>query len=93
VILALAYYNCPMLCTQVFNGLTSSLRVLSFDAGKEFEVVAVSFDLNDRPADARAKRKPYVGSMAGRRRGVAFPDGKYGVDRAADRGGRLSLPL
>jgi protein SCO1/2 len=60
VILALAYYNCPMLCTQVFNGLTSSLRVLSFDAGKEFEVVAVSFDPNDRPADARAKKKPYV---------------------------------
>jgi len=60
VILALAYYNCPMLCTQVFNGLTSSLRVLSFDAGREFEVVAVSFDPNDRPADARAKKKPYV---------------------------------
>ena len=60
VILVLAYYNCPMLCTQVFNGLTSSLRVLSFDAGKEFEVVAVSFDPNDRPADARAKKKPYV---------------------------------
>ncbi|HEY6928742.1 MAG TPA: SCO family protein [Thermoanaerobaculia bacterium] len=60
VILALAYYNCPMLCTQVFNGLTSSLRVLSFDAGKEFEVVAVSFDPHDRPADAQAKKKPYV---------------------------------
>jgi protein SCO1 len=60
VILVLAYYNCPMLCTQVFNGLTSSLRVLSFDAGKEFEVVAVSFDPHDRPEDAQAKKKPYV---------------------------------
>lgn len=61
VILMLAYYNCPMLCTQVFNGLTSALRVLSFDAGKEFEVVAVSFDPRDRPADAAAKKKAYVG--------------------------------
>ena len=36
VILVLAYYNCPMLCTQVLNGLVSSVKVLSFDAGKEF---------------------------------------------------------
>jgi protein SCO1/2 len=60
VVLVLAYYNCPMLCTQVFNGLTSALRVLSFDAGKEFDVVAVSFDPRDRPADAAAKKKAYV---------------------------------
>ena len=60
VILVLAYYNCPMLCTQVFNGLTSALRVLSFDAGKQFDVVAVSFDPHDRPADAAAKKKAYV---------------------------------
>src|SRR6266498_2040855 len=60
VILVLAYYNCPMLCTQVFNGLVSALRVLSFDAGKEFEVVAVSFDPHDRAPDAAAKKKAYV---------------------------------
>ncbi len=60
VILVLAYYNCPMLCTQVFNGLVSSLRVVNFDAGKEFEVVAVSFDPRDRPRDAAAKKKAYV---------------------------------
>jgi protein SCO1/2 len=60
VILVLAYYNCPMLCTQVFNGLVSALRVLSFDAGREFDVVAVSFDPRDRPADAAAKKKAYV---------------------------------
>ena len=60
VILVLAYYNCPMLCTQVFNGLVSSLRVLNFDAGKEFEVVAVSFDPRERPRDAAAKKRAYV---------------------------------
>ena len=56
----LAYYNCPMLCTQVLNGLVSSMRALSFDAGKEFEVVTVSFDPHDRPSDAAAKKAPYV---------------------------------
>ena len=60
VILVLAYYNCPMLCTQVFNGLVSALRVVSFDAGTEFEVVAVSFDPRDKPRDAAAKKKAYV---------------------------------
>src|SRR6266496_3772587 len=70
VILVLAYYNCPMLCTQVFNGLVSTLRVVGFDAGKEFEVVAVSFDPRDRPRDAAAKKKAYVDEY--RRPGAAM---------------------
>ena len=60
VVLVLAYYNCPMLCTEVLNGLTSAMRVLTFDAGREFEVVTVSFDPHDTPKDARAKKEPYV---------------------------------
>ena len=60
VILVLAYYNCPMLCTEVLNGLLSSLRTLSFDIGKEFEIVTVSFDPRDKPSDAGAKKTPYV---------------------------------
>jgi protein SCO1/2 len=60
VVLVLAYYNCPMLCTQVLNGLVSAMRVLSFDAGREYEVVTVSFDPRDDPSDARAKKEPYV---------------------------------
>jgi protein SCO1/2 len=60
VVLVLAYYNCPMLCTQVLNGLVSAMRVLSFDAGREYEVVTVSFDPRDDSSDARAKKEPYV---------------------------------
>lgn len=60
VVLVLAYYNCPMLCTQVLNGLLSAMRVVSFDAGREYEVVTVSFDPRDEPSDARAKKTPYV---------------------------------
>jgi protein SCO1/2 len=60
VVLVLAYYDCPMLCTQVLNGLLSAMRVLSFDAGRQFEVVTVSFDPRDDPSDARAKKEPYV---------------------------------
>jgi protein SCO1/2 len=60
VVLVLAYYDCPMLCTQVLNGLVSAMRILSFDAGREYEVVTVSFDPRDDPSDARAKKEPYV---------------------------------
>jgi protein SCO1/2 len=60
VVLALVYYECPMLCTQVLNGLVSALGVLSFDAGREFEVVAVSFDPGETPGLARAKKAAYL---------------------------------
>ncbi len=60
VILVLAYYNCPMLCTQVLNGLVSSLRTLSFDVGREFQVVTVSFDPSERSRDAAAKKTAYI---------------------------------
>jgi protein SCO1 len=60
VILSLAYYECPMLCTLVLNGLASALKVLSFDAGKEFEVVTVSFNPEDTSALAAAKKERYM---------------------------------
>ena len=60
VILALVYYECPMLCTQILNGLTGSLKALSFDAGNEFEVLAVSFNPKDTPETAAAKKANYV---------------------------------
>ncbi|MDA0747624.1 MAG: SCO family protein [bacterium] len=60
VVLALVYYECPMLCTQVLNGLLSSIRTLSFSAGEEFEVVTVSFDPADTPELAAAKKAEYI---------------------------------
>lgn len=84
VVLVLAYYNCPMLCTEVLNGLLSSLRALSFDVGREFEVVTVSFDPRERPADAAAKKKPYVEAYKrpGAARGWHFLTGGQGsIDR------------
>jgi protein SCO1/2 len=62
VILAFVYYECPMLCNQVLNGLTGSLKGISFDAGKEFDVVAISFDARefDKPDLAKNKRASYI---------------------------------
>jgi protein SCO1/2 len=60
VVLALVYYECPMLCTQVLNGLFSSMEPLKIDAGREFDVVVVSFDPGETPAMALAKKTGYV---------------------------------
>lgn len=60
VVLALAYYECPMLCTLVLNGLTSALKTMSLSAGIEFDVVTVSFDPEEGPALAAAKKQNYL---------------------------------
>jgi protein SCO1/2 len=62
VILALVYYECPMLCNEVLNGLTGSLKGISFDAGKDFDVVAISFDAreNEKPGLAKNKKAGYL---------------------------------
>jgi protein SCO1/2 len=62
VILALVYYECPMLCNEVLNGLTGSLKGISLNAGKDFDVVAISFDAreNDKPDLAKNKKASYL---------------------------------
>jgi protein SCO1 len=60
IILVLAYYECPMLCTQVLNGLVTTLRPLKFNVGQEFDVVVVSFDPKETPGLARDKKAAYV---------------------------------
>ena len=60
VILALVYYQCPMLCNQVLTGLARSLKPLSFDVNKEFEVVVVSFNPRETFELASAKKESYL---------------------------------
>jgi protein SCO1/2 len=57
VILAFVYYTCPMLCTQIMNGISASLRELPFTAGQDFDVVLISFDPRDNPAAALQKKQ------------------------------------
>lgn len=62
VVVAFVYYECPMLCNQVLNGLSGSLKGISLDAGKDFDVLAISFDAreNDKPDLAKNKKAAYV---------------------------------
>src|SRR6266478_10131160 len=57
VLLALVYYGCPMLCNQVEMGVVGTLKMLSFNPGREYEVVFVSFDPNETPGMAARKKE------------------------------------
>src|SRR5579864_5456396 len=65
VILSLVYYSCPMLCTQVLNGLDRSMEQIPLTIGKDFNVVTVSIDPTEKPVLAEAKQALYTG-MYGR---------------------------
>jgi protein SCO1/2 len=60
VILALVYYRCPMLCTQILTGVESALKAVSLDPGRDFEVVSISFDPKDTPELAASKKQLYL---------------------------------
>lgn len=60
VILTPVYYQCPMLCNLVLNGLLSGMRQISLDLGKDFEVVSFSFDPRETPLMAARKKQSYI---------------------------------
>jgi protein SCO1/2 len=64
VVLVMAYFRCPMLCTQVLNGLVEGLRETELTIGKDFRVLTVSFDPSDSPKMAAAKKANYIRAYA-----------------------------
>jgi protein SCO1/2 len=59
-ILALVYYQCPMLCSEELNGLTSALQMVRFVPGKDFNIVVVSIDPTEGTDLAAAKKRTYL---------------------------------
>ena len=57
VILNFVYFHCPMLCGQVLQGLTGALRAIGYSVGRDFTVLTVSFDPQETPEMAAAKKK------------------------------------
>ena len=55
-VLSLVYFGCPMLCSQVSNALARTLKAVSLDVGRDYDVLTVSFDPRDGPEVARAKK-------------------------------------
>ena len=60
VILSLVYYRCPQLCNMNLNGMLSAFKALTPSIGTDFEILTVSFDPNETPELAAAKKQTYV---------------------------------
>jgi protein SCO1/2 len=60
VILTLNYSRCPMLCSLELNGLVNAMKTVDFTAGKDFRIVTVVLDPNEKPEDARNSKTRYV---------------------------------
>lgn len=87
VVLVLAYYRCPMLCTEVLNGLTASLRAIRPAMEHDYRVLTVSFDPRETPDLAAAKKKSYTVSYGrfGAESGWHFLTGEQkSIDRLAE---------
>lgn len=86
-VLSLVYYECPMLCTMVLNGLVRAMRTISLDAGEDFTVLTISIDPREGSDLARAKKKEYLEQYgrAGAEEGWRFlTGGKEAIDRLAE---------
>src|SRR5712664_1884680 len=87
VVLALVYYGCPMLCNQVEMGVVGSLKMLSFNPARDYEVLFISFDPRETP-DMASKKKAAALSRFGRKETAAgwhFLTGKEEAVRAVAR--------
>jgi protein SCO1/2 len=87
VILTLVYYRCPMLCTQVLNGVLKMSNGLSLELGKDYSIVSISIDPKETPEQAAAKKQRYVAAYRreGGERGWHFLTGEESdIQRVAE---------
>jgi protein SCO1 len=59
-VVSLVYYNCPMLCSEELDGLTSALEMVKLDPGKDFDVLIISIDPSETPELAAKKKAFYL---------------------------------
>jgi protein SCO1/2 len=64
VVLAFVYFTCPMLCNQVEQAVVGTLKMISFNPGKDYEVVFISFDPSDTPDEALKKKHEALSRFA-----------------------------
>ncbi|MBL8803426.1 MAG: SCO family protein [Planctomycetes bacterium] len=67
VVIALVYYECPMLCTLVLNDLVSAMRGVQLELGEDYSIVTVSIDPAEGPELAATKKRRYLGELDGAR--------------------------
>jgi protein SCO1/2 len=73
VVLALVYYDCPMLCGLILSGMSKAMRENGLALGADFAAVTVSFDPEEKPAQAAERRRGYLQSLGNGNEGRDWP--------------------
>ena len=87
VVLTLVYYECPMLCIMVLDGLATSLDILTFEPGDQYEVVVLSFDPREDHVLATSKKRQFLQQLGreGAGEGIHFLTGtQESIDAVTD---------
>ncbi len=62
VILAMVYYDCPVVCGIVMGQLTEAFKGIDFDIGKDYNVIFASIDPEETPTLASSVKGKYLAS-------------------------------
>jgi protein SCO1/2 len=73
VVLALVYYDCPMLCGLILTGLAKAMRENGLELGKDYQAVTISFDPDEKPIQGAERRRGYLQSMGRTDAGPEWP--------------------
>jgi protein SCO1/2 len=60
VLLSLVYFDCPMLCSLVMQGLVKGLNESGLELGKDYQAVTISFNPRDTPRDSAVYQQGYL---------------------------------
>lgn len=63
LMLILAYYNCPMLCTLVLNGISQAIDQVDLKLGRDYEILTVSIDPEETVELAAAKKRTHLNML------------------------------
>jgi protein SCO1 len=73
VVLVLVYYECPMMCGLILSGTARAMRENGLELGRDYEAVTVSFDPEEKPAQAAERRRGYLQSLGRSDAGSDWP--------------------
>ena len=73
VVLALVYYECPMLCGLILSGMAKAMRENGLEIGRDFQAVTISFDPDEKPLQAAERRRGYLQSLGRTEAGPDWP--------------------
>ena len=59
-VLSLVYYECPMICNEILNGMVAAFDGVKYTMGDEYQVLTVSIDRGEKPELAREKKANYL---------------------------------